>query len=98
MGALAGWVAGRNAPDEHAIGAMLEAIAHRGADGGVYALQSESGHRVVIGQAIFDEESGIAVALDGALANRAELLAQLAPRGYRFENGIAAEILLRAYE
>jgi asparagine synthase (glutamine-hydrolysing) len=25
-------------------------------------------------------------------------LAQLAPRGYRFENGVAAEILLRAYE
>ena len=98
MGALAGWVAGRNAPDENAIGGMLEALAHRAAGGGIYALQSESGHRVVLGEAYYDEEAGIAVALDGALANRAELQGKLAPRGYRFSTGLPAELLARAYE
>ena len=98
MGAIAGWVAGRNAPDENAIGAMLQALAHRSAGGGVYALQSESGHRVVLGEAFYDEDAGIAVALDGAIANRAELLGKLTPRGYRFTTGLAGEVLARAYE
>jgi asparagine synthase (glutamine-hydrolysing) len=98
VGALAGWVAGRNAPDENAIGAMLQALAHRAAGGGIYALQSESGHRVVLGEAFYDEEAGIAVALDGSIANRAELQAKLTPRGYRFGTGGPAEMLARAYE
>ena len=98
MGALAGWVAGRNAPDENAIGGMLQALSHRAAGGGIYALQSESGHRVVLGEAFYDEEAGIAVSLDGAIANRAELQGKLTPRGYRFTTGLAGEILARAYE
>jgi asparagine synthase (glutamine-hydrolysing) len=98
VGALAGWVAGRNAPDENAIGAMLQALGHRAAGGGIYALQSESGHRVVLGEAYYDEDAGIAVALDGSIANRAELQGKLTPRGYRFATGGAGELLARAYE
>jgi len=98
VGALAGWVAGRNAPDDNAIGGMLDTLAHRGAGGDVYGLQSEGGHRVVLGKGLYDEEAGIAVALDGAIANRAEIKAKLAPRGYRFETDSASELLARAYE
>jgi asparagine synthase (glutamine-hydrolysing) len=99
MGALAGWVAGRGAPEESAIGAMLEALAHRGAaDASVCSFLSETGHRVVLGHPYYDPGSQIALALDGAIANRQELKAQLALRGYRFETDSPAEVLARAYE
>jgi asparagine synthase (glutamine-hydrolysing) len=99
VGAIAGWIAGRNAPEEAALLAPLEALAHRGAaELEIYAFQSGSGHRVALGQSFYDPESGIALVLDGPLANRRELRTQLAPRGYRFAGQSAAETLARAYE
>jgi asparagine synthase (glutamine-hydrolysing) len=99
MAAIAGWVTGRSAPDAEALVAPLEALAHRGADDPrIATFQSESGHRVALGHAYYDEEAGIAVALDGPIANRAALEAALVPRGHRFQAGTAAETLVRAYE
>ena len=99
MAAIAGWVAGRNAPEAGALVAPLEALAHRGAeDPGIATFQTESGHRIALGHAYYDEEAGIAVALDGPIVNRAALETILAPRGHRFETGTAAETLVRAYE
>ena len=99
MGAIAGWIAGRNAPDEAALLPALDALAHRGASGeGLFAYRTDNGQRVVLGQPWFDEASGIAVALDGALANRAELRKQLGLRGYAFTDETPAETLARAYE
>jgi asparagine synthase (glutamine-hydrolysing) len=99
MGALAGWVAGRGAPEESAIGPMLEALAHRGpADASACSFLSESGQRVVLGHPYYNEVAGIALALDGAIANREELKAQLRMRGYLFKENSPAEVLARAYE
>jgi asparagine synthase (glutamine-hydrolysing) len=99
MGAIAGWIAGRNAPDEAALVPALDALAHRGAHGeGLCVFGAESGHRVVLGQPYYDEEAGIALILDGTIANRKELKAQLSLRGYRFAGESAAEMLARAYE
>jgi asparagine synthase (glutamine-hydrolysing) len=96
MGAVAGWL-GRAAPGEAALVAPLEALAHRGT-AEVYACRAESGQRLVLGHSYYDAESGIVVALDGPLANRRSLEAELAPRGYRFASGTPAETLARAYE
>ena len=99
MGAIAGWIGGRDAPDPAAIVPALEALEHRGACGeGVYAWDDGAGRRLVLGQPYYDAESRIAVALDGSPANLGELRAKLAPRGYRFASGSAAEALARAYE
>ena len=99
MGAIAGWIGGRDTPDEAAIVPALEALAHRGACGeGVYAWHTGSGQRLVLGQPYYDADCGIGVVLDGPLSNGEELKARLAPRGYRFEENCAAEILVRAYE
>ena len=100
MGGVAGWLAkGHDAPDERAMLPVLEALAHRGGEGdGLCSFAAETGHRAVLGRAHYDAEAGIALILDGAIANRVELKAQLAPRGYRFDKDCAAETLLRAYE
>jgi asparagine synthase (glutamine-hydrolysing) len=100
MGAIAGWIAkAGQAPEEGAIAPALEALAHRGARAeSAYAYRTESGHRLVLGQPYCDEDSGIALLLDGAPANLEELKAKLAPRGYRFTSNGCAEILVRAYE
>jgi asparagine synthase (glutamine-hydrolysing) len=100
MGGIAGWVAkGSHAPDDGAMLPVLEALSHRGGNGEVLTFHTGTGCRAVLGQAWYDAEAQIAVALDGSLANRHELRAQLAPRGYAFEGGdCAAEVLARAYE
>jgi len=100
MGGIAGWITtARAAPDPGAILPALQALAHRGASGeGVYAAEAESGHQVVLGQPHYDPDSGIALLLDGAIANRQELQSQLALRGYRFAESSPCETLLRAYE
>jgi asparagine synthase (glutamine-hydrolysing) len=97
---IAGWLAkGPHAPEESAMLPVLEALAHRGGDAAdVCSFAAETGHRVVLGQPLYDANSGIALILDGAIANRGELKAQLAPRGYAFTGDTGAEALLRAYE
>jgi asparagine synthase (glutamine-hydrolysing) len=100
MGAIAGWIASaRHAHDGAALAAPLEALAHRGGEErGIATFEAETGHRVALGHAYYDEQAGIALALDGPIANRAALEVALAPRGHRFDAGSAAETLVRAYE
>lgn len=52
----------------------------------------------VPGAAFEDPAAHLSVALDGEIANRAELRALLEPRGYRFAGGGSAEALARAYQ
>src|SRR5262245_9828066 len=99
MGAICGWAGGRSAADEAAIVPALEALAHRGASGeGLGGFRAEGGERLVLGQPYYDEVSGIAVALDGTLANRDELRGQLVSRGYGLASDTSEELLIRAYE
>jgi asparagine synthase (glutamine-hydrolysing) len=99
VGAIAGWVAaGSRAPDAAALVAPLEALAHRGDPAGIYSYRAESGQRVVLAQSHYDEDAGIALILDGALANRAELARQLAARGYAADGASCEQTLVRAYE
>jgi asparagine synthase (glutamine-hydrolysing) len=100
MGGVAGGVAkGHDAPDERAMLPVLEALAHRGGDGdGLCSFAAETGHRVVLGRAHYDSDSGIALILDGAIASRGALKAQLALRGYTFKSDSGAETLAHAYE
>ena len=106
MGAIAGWVitAGRNGNEER-LGTMLERIAHRehareGAAGpGLSAFIDRRGSReAVLGAGLYDAASRIAIALDGAIANREELRRDLGKRGYAFPEQSDAEVLLRAYQ
>ena len=52
----------------------------------------------VLASAFEDRGARIAVALDGEIANRAELRESLEPRSYRFTGAGSAEVLLRAYQ
>src|SRR5688572_7843913 len=47
---------------------------------------------------LYDAASRIAIILDGAIANRDELRAQLARRSYAFKEQTDVEVLLRAYQ
>jgi asparagine synthase (glutamine-hydrolysing) len=99
VGAIAGWVApGSRAPDAAALVAPLEALAHRGDPAGIFSYRAESGHRVVLAQSHYDPDAEIALILDGALANRAELARTLAARGYAVDGESCAQTLVRAYE
>src|SRR5687768_13046994 len=112
MCGIAGWMAlQRHAPDDGAMAAVLEALAHRGPDGsGACAFQA-SRHRVVLGhrrlaiidpqgarQPMCDERAGVALTFNGEIYNFRELRQQLADRGYRFALNSDTEVLLRAYQ
>ena len=114
MCGIAGWIAApRSAPEDAAIAAALDALAHRGPDGeGAAAFVNRgTGHRVVLGHrrlAIIDPEgarqpmcdaaAGIALTFNGEIYTYRERRAQLAARGYRFERDSDTEVLLRAYQ
>src|SRR3954471_7026077 len=112
MCGIAGWMAvPRHAPDDGAMGPVLESLAHRGPDGtGACAFQS-SRHRVVLGhrrlaiidpngarQPMCDEAAGVALTFNGEIYNFRELRAELAQRGYHFALDSDTEVLLRAYQ
>src|ERR1041385_7202361 len=100
MGAIAGWIApSRGAPEEAGLATMLGKLAHRAGAAELSAfVDRRNGIHAVLGATLFDEASGIALVLDGAIGNRAELAAGLAKRGYRFPFGSDEELLLRAYQ
>jgi len=106
MSGIAGWVAeGRGgAPREEALLPMLESLAHRGRPGEtlVALVERRGARRAVMGAAICDRESGVAVALDGTIANARELREELARKGYAFPRAsgpaAGAEVVLRAYQ
>jgi len=98
MGGFAGWI-GDPAAGEAAIAPMLEALAHRGrGDAGALALSGAGMLGARGPQPLADAQAGIALVLDGEIANRQGLRAQLAQRGYRFASEDSAEVLLRAYQ
>jgi asparagine synthase (glutamine-hydrolysing) len=112
MCGIAGWMAvQRHAPEDGAMAAVLDALAHRGPDGlGACAFQS-SRHRVVLGhrrlaiidpqgasQPMCDEAAGVALTFNGEIYNFRELRAELVERGHRFALDSDTEVLLRAYQ
>ena len=99
MAGIAGWVAlARRAGDENALGPMLGALAHRGMQGLCGYVDQGERHQAVLGAALCDRPSRIALVLDGTLVNAGELRAQLARRGFRFSGQGDPEVLLRAYQ
>ena len=111
MSGIAGWVAegrGGPAPREESLLPMLMAIDHRlRAEEEMVALVERRGARnVVLGAGVCDREVGVSVALDGTIANAAELRAELARKGYAFPRAAGAaavsasgaELVLRAYQ
>jgi asparagine synthase (glutamine-hydrolysing) len=97
---IAGWaVPVRGALEEGALLPMLQALSSRhGAETLLGCIDRRRHQQVALGATLCDAVSGIAVALDGALANAAELRGQLARRGFAFPQGTGAEVLLRAYQ
>ena len=99
MGAIAGWVSSEpngETRDSAGLLPMLERLAHRaGPELSAFVDQRRS-CQVVLGANLYDAHSGIAVALDGGIANRDELRPWLAKRG--FQTTSDAELLLRAYQ
>jgi asparagine synthase (glutamine-hydrolysing) len=78
---------------------MLERLAHRnGATELSGFVDRRAKCQVVMGANFYDAHTGTAVVLDGAVANRDELRAWLAKRGYAFTGSSDAEILLKAYQ
>jgi asparagine synthase (glutamine-hydrolysing) len=97
---IAGWaVPVRGALEEGGLLPMLQALAHRHGEETLLGCTDRRRHQqVALGATLCDAASGIAVALDGAIANAAALRAQLARRGYAFPQQSSAEVLLRAYQ
>jgi asparagine synthase (glutamine-hydrolysing) len=100
MGALAGWVAPpRAAPEVDGLAPMLEKLEHRARAAEMSAfVDRREAFQAVLGATLYDAPAGVALALDGAIGNRAELRGELARRGYRFPLGSDEELLLRAYQ
>src|SRR5258706_4136256 len=101
MSGIAGWIAtARRARGEEALGPMLETLAHRRAPGeALCGLADRSARQqAVLGTTLRDDAAGISVALDGTIANAAELRALLSKHGYAFRETTGAEALLRAYQ
>jgi asparagine synthase (glutamine-hydrolysing) len=101
MGGLAGWIVpAHRAPEDHALLPMLEALAHRHVEGEALlaCVDRRPRHEAVMGATLCDKPSGVAIALDGAIANARELRAALGKGGFAFERGTSAELLLRAYQ
>jgi asparagine synthase (glutamine-hydrolysing) len=99
MCGLAGWATTSIAPDASALAPMAVALAHRNDAETLCAVVDRQVRRAVALVASHsDAESGISIALDGAILNAAALRAQLAKRGYAFKTQGDAELLLRAYQ
>lgn len=87
------------------MGAMLHALAHRGAarEGSCsFENRHGGGYRVMLGvrgsEPLYDPAAGVAVLLDGEIVNRAQLGEELRLHGYAFHGGSDAQLLARAYQ
>lgn len=105
MAGIAGWavptgVADRPGLDERGLLPMAESLAHRAADGEplLACLDARRHQQLAMGASLWDTRAGIAVALDGTIANAGELRELLRRRGFRLEHGTGAELLMRAYQ
>ena len=99
MGGIAGGIAkrGQALDDPGALRPALEALAHRGRTDALGLFDTETRHRVALGQGRTDADAGLTVVVDGTIVNRAELRAKLAPRGYSFSTDSSEEVLAHAY-
>ena len=79
---------------------MADALAHRASEGETLCalIERQARRSLVMAASLSDAELGISLALDGPLANAAELRTELAKRGHRFKAKSDAELLLRAYQ
>ena len=113
MAGIAGWaVPARRALDENALVPMLERLLHRNGDAEILLGYSDRprDQQVAFGATLCDPASGIALVLDGAIDNAADLRAQLAKKGFAFGKSVTdtklqdrclspiSEVLLRAYQ
>jgi asparagine synthase (glutamine-hydrolysing) len=114
MCGIAGWIAApESAPEQEALGAMLQALAHRGPDDqGMSRFRCAStGHVVFLGhrrlaiidpdgarQPMCDAGAGLALTFNGEIYNFRELRDELGRHGYRFARDSDTEVLLRAYQ
>jgi len=101
----------RHAPEDGAMAAVLQALAHRGPDAAGACALPGLAHRVVLGQRqvalgagpagsqpLVDAAAGVALTFDGEVCNASELRAELERHGHRFALESDAEVLLRAYQ
>jgi asparagine synthase (glutamine-hydrolysing) len=99
MGAIAGWIASRRAPEAGALAGMLEALAHRRGAGELRALvENGRNHRIVLANSAHDLRAGLSLAFDGSIDNRDELRKALQVRSYIFNTEGDDELVLRAYQ
>jgi asparagine synthase (glutamine-hydrolysing) len=101
MAGLAGWaVAAAKALDDGGVLPMLQALAHRhGEEETLLACTDvRRTQQVVLGASLRDMATGIALALDGTLANAAALRDTLGRKGFAFAGKSSVEVLLRAYQ
>jgi asparagine synthase (glutamine-hydrolysing) len=97
MAGVAGWIAGpRRGPEPEALGAMLDAIAHRGVEGMHALVEERARHRVVLANTAHDPRAGLSLVLDGSIDNREALRRTLALRSYSSEND--SQLALCAYQ
>ena len=114
MCGIAGWVAApQRSPVAETLGAMLQAMAHRGPDdeGACSFTCASGGQRVFLGhrrlaiidpqgarQPMCDAQAGLALTFNGEIYNFRELRRELAATGLPFERDSDTEVLLRAYQ
>jgi asparagine synthase (glutamine-hydrolysing) len=102
---------GRDAGDEAAIGAMNEAITHRGPegtgavafDGPVHGWLGHNRLRIIdvteaAHQPMASDDGRIQLTYNGEVYNFRELRSELSARGHRFTSSGDTEVVLRAYE
>ena len=99
MTGIAGWIASaRSAAAEDALAPMLGALRHRGVDGLSGYFEQDRRGQAVLGVALHDPATQIALVLDGSIVNAAALRGELARHGFRFAGDAPEEVLLRAYQ
>ena len=99
MAGVAGWIApARSAADEGALGPMLAVLARRGIGGLVGYVERDRRRQAVLGASLVDSAAGIALVLDGAIANCDELGDRLSRHGFQLKGRAPEEVLLRAYQ
>lgn len=112
MCGIFGWmVEARRAPDEAALQALTDTLAHRGPDGGgVWRTRTDDGHEVSFGhrrlsiidlggghQPMVSADGRLTVTFNGEIYNYVELREELRKRGHAFHTDSDTEVLIEAY-
>lgn len=99
MAGIAGWaVPVKGALDEASLIPMLEPLGGRNAGEALVGFsERRRDQQVVLGAALCDRVSGIALVVDGTIANAQEIAAQLRKKGFSLTPR-PTEVVLRAYQ